>query len=453
MRGEHQAHQDGDPMFYFPNYSHASDSFAGPEITGVDPSEWQAGTMFDVNITGSGFGSNPSIEIDGDGVSYTVEYNSDTQITLSVTVDAESAGGDATITITPGDDGNWFEGGGGGGGGQGNQATAHITPAAPVVAMKLELLGTVISTDGNYSEDSSIRVTAVDATTHQTLTNFTGTVTIAEDGTGIYSQNPAYGGCLVYWQGSCSGSNSISITAGGTATFLARSEAGPKTEGQNGSKPGDAKIKTADYPVDGGASLTVPQWIISGTQFDPKASDYQDTYDWFQHRMKGIYNSSSGDLRTILDKVSGYTLDGGMSDAGKTIGSWGAQTLTVKFNPYSTLFRLDFAQTGFCGLPDYPHSLTYIYYHEARHAYQNSLDSQTNDEDQDYLVNNISIAPSNIFIDTTDSRTVCDEMKNVTQQLAFKGKNNPDAYGDVDNSVPGVGFAIEMDAHTFASQH
>jgi hypothetical protein len=77
----------------------------------------------------------------------------------------------------------------------------------------------------------------------------------------------------------------------------------------------------------------------------------------------------------------------------------------------------------------------------------------TNDNDHDYLVNSIPVAPSNISVDTTASRTVCDEVKNLTSQMSFLGPNIADSYGSVANSVPGVGFAIEMDAHTFASQY
>jgi hypothetical protein len=81
------------------------------------------------------------------------------------------------------------------------------------------------------------------------------------------------------------------------------------------------------------------------------------------------------------------------------------------------------------------------------------LATSANDEDQDRLVNSIDIAPNDIFIDSTASRDVCDEMKNKVSQIAFKGKNSFDAYGDVLTSIPGVGFAIEMDANKFASQH
>jgi len=49
------------------------------------------------------------------------------------------------------------------------------------VAIKLEQEGsTVISTDGNYSEDTTIRVTAVDPLTGQVLTTFSGSVNVAD---------------------------------------------------------------------------------------------------------------------------------------------------------------------------------------------------------------------------------------------------------------------------------
>ncbi len=67
--------------------------------------------------------------------------------------------------------------------------------------MKLEQVGpTVISSDGKYSEDTTIRVTAVDATTGATISGFAGTVNIAEiptsDGIKLYSQNTPNGANL-----------------------------------------------------------------------------------------------------------------------------------------------------------------------------------------------------------------------------------------------------------------
>jgi hypothetical protein len=94
----------------------------------------------------------------------------------------------------------------------------------------------------------------------------------------------------------------------------------------------------------------------------------------------------------------------------------------------------------------------------------------TNDEDSDQLVNTIVIGPSDIVVDTTASRTVCNEFAPpaipapipsctaapptpVLCSIAYKGKSNHDGYGDVRLQIPGVGFAIEMDAWRFASQH
>ncbi len=80
------------------------------------------------------------------------------------------------------------------------------------VAMQLELLDTAISHDGKYSEDSTIRVSAVDASTGQTLTGWTGTVNIAETSQiKIYTQN---GGSLP---------PSVTISSQGMATFVAKS--------------------------------------------------------------------------------------------------------------------------------------------------------------------------------------------------------------------------------------
>jgi hypothetical protein len=404
-----------------------------PVITTVDPSEFTAGASGTMTIRGS-YLSGASVSFSGTGLTQTdgVWANGDTVISFSYSSDG-GASGARTITVTT----------------AGGSATATVTIDPNPISMKFTFLKTEISTDGNYSEDSTIQVTAVDSN-HNPITTFTGAVNIAEDGTSIYSQN---GGCLVYVQNACSTSSSVTISSGGTTTFLARSLAGPKTEGQNGAPPGAALLKATNYGVDGGTPLAVKQWIVSNTQIDPLASDKSSTYGWFQYRIKDIVKKATGDLATVLGTISGYTLDGTIDTGGQTNGQWGVGRSPVVFNPYITAFRLDSAGYSVCELPTPAHWLTFYLYHEARHGYQFFLWSPANDEDNDYLVNSIPIAPSDVYIDTTDPRTVCDEMKNAPQKLAFKGKLNFDAFGNVKESVPGVGFALEMDANKFASQH
>jgi hypothetical protein len=331
-------------------------------------------------------------------------------------------------------------------------------PPAPTVAMQLQLIGTVISTDGNYTEDSTIQVTAVDADTHIPIPTFTGTVTIAEDGTAIYSQNYP-GACLVYVQNACNAS-SVTISSGGTTTFLARSIAMPKAEAL--AAPDPALLKTTNYQMDKGASFPIPQWITSGRQIDPLAGKDGNgllPFDWFQSRVLDIRTKATADdLKTVLATISGYTLGTGFGAGAQTPGQPGSPKSPVVFNALFGRFRLDFAGDGpTCTLPAPTHELTNTVYHEARHAYQFSLMTGANDEDHDRLVNanKIPIAPTNIFVDTTDSRLVCNELANPADQVqpfAFKGPNNPDAIGALGktNGVPGVSWAIEMDAWYFA---
>jgi hypothetical protein len=102
------------------------------------------------------------------------------------------------------------------------RAAFQVSAAAPV-SIKLEKVGpTVIGTDGKYSEDTTIQVTAVRSDTGATITDFVGTVNIAEDGTAIYSLN---GSTLP---------PSVNIMSGGTAMIVAKSLAGPKVEGAQG---------------------------------------------------------------------------------------------------------------------------------------------------------------------------------------------------------------------------
>jgi hypothetical protein len=203
----------------------------------------------------------------------------------------------------------------------------------------------------------------------------------------------------------------------------------------------------------------VPQWIISTPKIDPLAD--ANVYEWFQRRILGIFNSASGDLKTVLNTISGYSLNGSIPLGGnaQTIVSWGASTSPVQFNPYFTKFRLDAPEAGNCGVPAAAKALTRALYHEARHAYQGMLTGpvingkSNTDEDQDFLVNVIKIAPIDIIIDNQNARDVCNELTGEIQSFTPKGPNNKDAYGSLSPSVMGVSWAVEMDAWKFASQH
>jgi hypothetical protein len=70
-----------------------------PVITGLGPGGGTPGQTVGVTITGSGFGTNPSVNA-GDGVSVSVTGASDTQITANFAVAANAATGGRTVTVT-----------------------------------------------------------------------------------------------------------------------------------------------------------------------------------------------------------------------------------------------------------------------------------------------------------------------------------------------------------------
>ena len=76
-----------------------------PSITSVVPSRWSAGTTVNVQILGTGFGTNPpTVNISGGGVtSFQItgpNPPSDTEIDVSVTIDPNAPTGSATIEVT-----------------------------------------------------------------------------------------------------------------------------------------------------------------------------------------------------------------------------------------------------------------------------------------------------------------------------------------------------------------
>jgi hypothetical protein len=71
-----------------------------PQITAVNQSIWYAGIPVALVVSGSHFGSNPTITVAGLGVSSTQTSGSDTQVTASLIIDPASPGGSVMITVT-----------------------------------------------------------------------------------------------------------------------------------------------------------------------------------------------------------------------------------------------------------------------------------------------------------------------------------------------------------------
>ena len=216
-----------------------------------------------------------------------------------------------------------------------NVATIQVIP----VAMKLEQVGlTVISEDeiGRFTEDTTVRVTAVNASTNAgaTLTSFTGNVLIAEQSEmAIYSQN---GGTLPLF---------VSITAGGTATFEANSLAGPKDE--DGDLPPDpAKIVTTNFPVFQAsetetAFLPIPQWVDNGV-FLPMVTGLG--FDWFEKQMIAILGpivAEGGDLDEVMRQIFQIEVVGLPVDVLGRVDLDHRSTSTVLIDPFFNSARIN----------------------------------------------------------------------------------------------------------------
>jgi hypothetical protein len=106
-----------------------------PNITSVSPNIWDANTtIYPVTIGGTGFGTNPTLTISGQGVTLNSYSGSDTQITASVTIAANAPNETANITVTS----NGYYGSGWVATQQGqpnnNTATATVSAAAATAA-------------------------------------------------------------------------------------------------------------------------------------------------------------------------------------------------------------------------------------------------------------------------------------------------------------------------------
>jgi hypothetical protein len=238
VRGEHYYLDTGTwTWMWIQETSYTVDVAGDPEIWSVDPpGPWEAGGVYDVTVTGPGF-LGQIAHVCGGGDWDSLSVVSDLMIRGNVQVSPWPNYG-VLICV-----------------GAAVYGAIEVIEPPLIVAMKLEKVGnTTISTDGKYSENTTIRVTAYNLNTRQPLTSFSGSVNIAESGTAIYSQN---GGTLP---------SSLTLRSG-TGTFVAKSLAGPKVEGAAGQKPDPARITVTNFPVYG-SDLFVEQWVISGDRID-----------------------------------------------------------------------------------------------------------------------------------------------------------------------------------------
>jgi hypothetical protein len=310
--------------------------------------------------------------------------------------------------------------------------------------MKLEKDGpTTVNQSNNYSEDTTIRITAVNSQ-GQTIPYFSGAVSIAEQTTSIYTQNTAYGATLP---------SSVNLVAG-TGTIVAKSLAGPRSALL---KPLDARIVTTNYPVYNALGyLPVEQWV-NNDQYSKRCIG--DAFDWFEIRTQDILESGSGDLATVLSKLTAYEQVLTEAYIGQTDFAH-TTTHVVRLNPcFVAEMRVDIATGGLaCNAfsDDHDHRNTVI--HEARHCYMDYLstlnlgqddlpgDTPNNDDDRDYLVDVVPIPPapgSNYMLDTGDSRSPHCGL----DPISFHGDAIVDPWATIYDNV------LEADAYHYAQEN
>jgi len=206
--------------------------------------------------------------------------------------------------------------------------------------MKLELVGNIaIDATNSYSENATVRVTAVDPSSGATLTGFSGKVYLAEDGTGIYSQN---GGVLPA---------SVDLL-GGTTEFVAKSLSEAKVAFRT--PPDPAKVKSTNFPVYrpwgplSPSSLSIAQWVTSGG----RVRWCQEWSDALLTAMKG----AGGEVGELANKVSEVRVDDWTSNR---YGYTTTGSTVVHVNPAAPRHRTNAS-----------HELSDTILHESRHIFQ-----------------------------------------------------------------------------------
>jgi hypothetical protein len=279
--------------------------------------------------------------------------------------------------------------------------TTTVTVAQ--VQMKLEKVGnTTIENANNYSENTTIRVTAVNPADGTTYTWFGGTVNIAEDTSApgyvsIYSQNPDKGADLPA---------TAVITSGGTTTIVAKSLCEVLTV--NSALPNAATIITTNYAVYGGAPLSISQWVDVQT-LDPRATG--STIDWVEARALGI-SAGGTEKSAVLQSMTTY------DDNDTSAGGAFASGTTVSINPTFPTFRLDLPQTreAYGHTWNANHDFTWTFIHECRHCWQ-YCQCIGRDADHDGLPTAVDWPSADSLLDPDDNSACTPAHKAVLYQI------------------------------------
>ena len=296
---------------------------------------------------------------------------------------------------------------------------------------------TRISSDGVFSENVTITVTAVRSDTGAPLLDFAGDISLVEIGDPpVYSQN---GGFLP---------SSVAISFSGKGTFVAKSLAGPVHD--DGPPPPSAFITTENYALGNGDFFEIEQWV------DEQQLDFLSegpVYDWVEARALSVFSDASSTVLNMLARIENYRMGSPGDDPGNTERVHSPNS-RIRINPHYLGMRLDTPTGNVCGQAK-SRFFTNVLVHEGRHAYQNFLTTvdlsspdqidgmPNNDDDQDFLVESVPVPPSNIILDTLAFRDVC-AGNGAIVPARFKGDGVPDT-GEV--------LALEMDAHVFDSRN
>jgi hypothetical protein len=115
-----------------------------PIITGIDPSDWTAGTTQLVTFTGQHFGTDaPNLNFDpGSGITYSLLSYNDSEIQAYVTVDGSTPNEDVDVSVTSsGYNGNGFMSGGGQVSPTALPASASVSKNVPTINMSIKFWG------------------------------------------------------------------------------------------------------------------------------------------------------------------------------------------------------------------------------------------------------------------------------------------------------------------------
>jgi len=278
-----------------------------PQITSINPSSGNAGDTVGVTITGTGFGSNPSVNVSGINVSIT--SRGDQQITANFSIPSTATPGSHAVTVTSnGVGGSGFISGGGSSSTSNSVSFTVNAPAAPRII--------------NYSPQSAQLGTNIEINIQGENFGTSGTVQISGSGVTVTGYTPVADPAhqivaqVSIAENAPTGNRSITVVAGGLTSNSVNFQVGDRSPAIDTiTPPSGIRGTTTEVVLTGHGFGTSPTLQISGTGVNITINSATDSRIVATFSISGLAEEL---LRTVTLTSRGVTGNGFTQTPGAT---------------------------------------------------------------------------------------------------------------------------------------